>query len=278
MIPAEYVLIILSPIFFAFVAFEWWQTRKQQPVVYQWRDSVANFVLSAMHQFGEAVSLLLLMPLFLWLSQYAIWKIEFNYLNLLLLFVLQDFLYYWFHRASHRVRWLWASHVTHHSSRLMNFSTAFRQSLTYPISGMWLFWTPLIMLGFEVKLVISVVAINLGFQFFVHTRWWQHWGVAGYLFNTPSWHRVHHACNPRYIDKNFAGVLVIWDRMFGTFEPEDAAEPCRFGITDEFESVHPWTITFYEWRRMIAQWPQTTGFSAKLRLLFGPPQPKVAKE
>ena len=82
MIPAEYVLIILSPIFFAFVAFEWWQTRKQQPAVYQWRDSVANFVLSAMHQFGEAVSLLLLMPLFLWLSQYAIWKIEFNYLNL----------------------------------------------------------------------------------------------------------------------------------------------------------------------------------------------------
>lgn len=278
MIPAEYVLIVLSPIFFAFVVVEWWQTRQQQPAVYAWRDSLANFILSALHQGAEAIALLLLLPLFLWLSQFAILRIEFSLPSLVLLVVLQDFLYYWFHRMSHRVRWLWASHVTHHSSRYMNFSTAFRQSLTYPISGMWLFWTPLILIGFDVHLIIAVVAINLGFQFFVHTRWWRHWGVLGYVFNTPSWHRVHHACNARYIDKNFAGLLVIWDRLFGTFEPEHAEEPCRFGITDDFESVHPLTITFYEWRRMLAQWPQTQGFSAKLRLLFGPPQPKVAEK
>ena len=105
----------------------------------------ANLVLAAMHQAGDAVSLLLLLPFFYWLSSYAIFDLPFNTLNLLLLFVLQDFLYYWFHRASHSIRWLWASHVVHHSSRLMNFSTAFRQSLTYPISGMWLFWTPLVL-------------------------------------------------------------------------------------------------------------------------------------
>ncbi len=275
MIPAEYVLLILSPIFFGFVALEWWLTRGT--ATYQWRDSLANFVLSALHQLGEAISLLLLLPLFFWLHQYAVWEIPFSALNLLLLFVLQDFLYYWFHRASHGIRWLWSSHVTHHSSRLMNFSTAFRQSLTYPISGMWLFWTPLILMGFDVELVIAVVAINLGFQFFVHTRWWRHWGFLGLIFNTPSWHRVHHACNSKYIDKNFAGVLIVWDRLFGTFVAEDENEPCRYGITDDFESTNPLTITFYEWRRMWQEWPQAKGVSAKFHLLFGPPKPKVAK-
>ncbi len=275
MIPAEYVLLILSPIFFGFVVLEWWLTRKA--AIYQWRDSLANFVLSGLHQFGEAISLLLLIPFFYWLAQFALWDIPINALNVLVLFVLQDFLYYWFHRASHRIRWLWASHVTHHSSRLMNFSTAFRQSLTYPISGMWLFWTPLILMGFEVELVIAVVAINLGFQFFVHTKWWRHWGFLGLIFNTPSWHRVHHACNAQYIDKNFAGVLIIWDRLFGTFVPEDDNEPCRYGITDDFESTNPVTITFYEWRRMWQEWPQAKGVLAKFHLLFGPPKPKVAK-
>jgi hypothetical protein len=176
------------------------------------------------------------------------------------------------------VRWLWASHVVHHSSRLMNFSTAFRQSLTYPLSGMWLFWTPLVLLGFDVKLVLAVVAINLAFQFFVHTRWGKHWGALGWVLNTPSWHRVHHACNSVYIDKNFAGVLVVWDRIFGTFEPEHADIPCEYGITDDFESVNPLTITFYEWRRIWTDWRQSRGLSAQLTALFGPPKPQLKAE
>lgn len=274
-IPVELILILASPVFFIFIAYEWYQSERMQQHIYQWRDSLANLVLAAMHQAGDAVSLLLLLPFFYWLSSYAIFDLPFNTLNLFILFVLQDFLYYWFHRASHRIRWLWASHVVHHSSRLMNFSTAFRQSLTYPISGMWLFWTPLVLLGFDVKLVLAVVAINLAFQFFVHTRWGKHWGPLGLIFNTPSWHRVHHACNPVYIDKNFAGVLVIWDRLFGSFEPEHADIPCEYGITDNFESVNPWTITFYEWRRIWADFCQNRGVMAKLRALFGAPKPRL---
>ena len=211
MVPVEVILILLSPVFFLFIAYEWYQSARAQTGIYQWRDTLANFALAAMHQAGDALSLLLLLPLFFWLQQYAWLDLQFNALNLFILFVLQDFLYYWFHRTSHRVRWLWASHVAHHSSRLMNFSTAFRQSLTYPLSGMWLFWLPLVLLGFAPTLVLAVVAINLGFQFFVHTRAGKHWGWLGYVLNTPAWHRVHHACNDVYIDKNFAGVLVIWD-------------------------------------------------------------------
>jgi sterol desaturase/sphingolipid hydroxylase (fatty acid hydroxylase superfamily) len=278
MVPVEVILILLSPVFFLFIGFEWYQSVRRKLAIYQWRDSLANMVLAAMHQAGDALSLLLLLPLFYWLHQYAWLDLPFTAMNLLLLFVLQDFLYYWFHRASHRVRWLWASHVAHHSSRLMNFSTAFRQSLTYPLSGMWLFWLPLVLLGFDPKLVLAVVAINLGFQFFVHTRWGKHWGWLGYVLNTPAWHRVHHACNDVYIDKNFAGVLVIWDRLFGSFEPEHDAIPCRYGITEDFESVNPLTITFHEWRCMLSAARDAKGVRAKMHVLFGPPRPDTQQE
>ncbi len=278
MVPVEVILILLSPVFFLFIGYEWYQSARRKLAIYQWRDSLANMILAAMHQAGDALSLLLLLPLFYWLHQFAWLDLPFTALNLLLLFVLQDFLYYWFHRASHRVRWLWASHVAHHSSRLMNFSTAFRQSLTYPLSGMWLFWVPLVLLGFDPKLVLAVVAINLGFQFFVHTRWGKHWGWLGYVLNTPAWHRVHHACNDVYIDKNFAGVLVIWDRLFGSFEPEHDAIPCRFGITEDFESVNPLTITFHEWRRMLTAARDASGVRAKIQVLFGPPRPDPQQE
>lgn len=271
MIPVELILLGLSPIFLACIALEWWRSHTAGKNWYQWRDSIANVVLALMHQAGDALALLLLMPFFYWLAQFAWFEIPLHWSNIVLLFLLQDFLYYWFHRASHQVRWLWASHVVHHSSRLMNFSTAFRQSLTYPISGMWLFWTPLILLGFDVKLVLAVVAVNLAFQFFVHTQYGRHWGWLGLIFNTPAWHRVHHACNPMYIDKNYAGVLVIWDRCFGTFVAEQAEEPCRFGITDDFASVNPWTITWYEWRRMLTDWRQSRGLRQRCQQLLGRP-------
>ena len=152
----------------------------------------------------------------------------------------------------------------------MNFSTAFRQSLTYPISGMWLFWLPLVLLGFEVQLVLAVVAINLAFQFFVHTQSGKHWGMLGWVLNTPAWHRVHHACNPQYIDRNYAGVLVIWDRLFGTFVPEE--EVCRYGITDDFNSDNPLTITFYEWRKMLADFRHIRSIRQLFVVLFGAPK------
>jgi sterol desaturase/sphingolipid hydroxylase (fatty acid hydroxylase superfamily) len=274
MLPVELILLALSPVFIGFIAWEWWHSRQQNQTIYRWQDTLANAVLALMHQGSDMIALLLLMPFFLWLHQFSVFAIELNVATVALAFLLQDFLYYWFHRASHHVRWLWASHVAHHSSRLMNFSTAFRQSLTYPISGMWLFWTPMIWLGFSPTLVFAVVALNLAFQFFVHTQAVKKLGVLEWLFNTPSHHRVHHACNPMYIDKNFAGVLIIWDRLFGTYVKEQDSEPCRFGITDDFESDNPLTITFYEWRRMLKDSKNVQSVSQLLRLLFGAPSRK----
>jgi sterol desaturase/sphingolipid hydroxylase (fatty acid hydroxylase superfamily) len=248
--PVEIILLLLSPVFLICVLLEWRFSVLRQQNWYHWRDTAANAVLALLHQGADMLALLLLMPFFYWLHQFRILSIELNALNLLLAFILQDFLYYWFHRGSHHIRWLWASHVAHHSSRLMNFSTAFRQSLTYPLSGMWVFWLPMILIGYEPILVFAVVALNLAFQFFVHTQAISKLGPIEYIFNTPSHHRVHHACNALYIDRNFAGVLIIWDKLFGTFVAEQANEPCRYGITDNFNSTNPVTITFYEWRRM----------------------------
>lgn len=191
-------------------------------------------------------------------------------MSFIALMVLQDFCYYWFHRASHRVRWMWAAHVVHHSSERMNFSTAFRQSLMYPVAGMWLFWLPLVIIGFEPQWITLVVLFNLGLQFFVHTQWVKSLGPLEYVFNTPSHHRVHHGVNARYIDKNYAGVLIIWDKLFGTFEPE--IETVRFGISKPVNSFNPLVVTFAEWRDL---WQDATQpgltLSQRLKILLSPP-------
>ncbi len=271
MIPVELILLALSPLFIGFIAWEWWRSVTTDTGRYRWQDTLTNAVLALLHQGSDMLALLLLMPFFLWLHQFRLFEIELGAGSVALAFLLQDFLYYWFHRASHHIRWLWASHVAHHSSRLMNFSTALRQSLTYPLSGMWLFWTPMILLGFAPSVVFAVVALNLAFQFFVHTQAVKKLGVLEWLFNTPSHHRVHHACNPVYIDKNFGGVLIIWDRLFGTFVQEHDDEPCRYGITDDFNSDNPLSITFYEWRRMWHECRQLSSARQLAQVLFGAP-------
>ena len=146
-------------------------------------------------------------------------------------FLLDDLAYYWYHRSAHRIRWMWAEHVAHHSSQHYNLSTALRQSWGGFLTPGFLFSGPLILIGFPVPMIAFVHGFNLIYQFWIHTEAVDRlpaWFEA--VMNTPSHHRAHHATNPRYLDSNYAGVLIIWDRMFGTFVPEDAAEPPRYGI------------------------------------------------
>jgi sterol desaturase/sphingolipid hydroxylase (fatty acid hydroxylase superfamily) len=215
---------------------------------------------------------LVVIGLYWWLYQYRIFQFDTSAWSIAALFLAQDFFYYFFHRASHRIRWLWASHVTHHSSERLNFSTAFRQSLTYPISGMWVFWLPLAWLGFTPTHIVAVVAINLGFQFFVHTEAVGKLGWLEQVFNTPSHHRVHHARNPKYIDRNYAGVLIIWDKLFGSFVEEDAAVPCEYGIVKPVRTHNPVTLTFHEWIAMFRDAARPQSLGARLKQLFGPPE------
>ncbi|WP_295893457.1 sterol desaturase family protein [uncultured Vibrio sp.] len=270
----EWLLVVLAPLFVLCMVAEYWfgQRSKRLPdnSAYHLNEVLCNFSLAAMHQLSDLLTGFFIAKLYLWAFGWKWFDIETSVTSVLSLIVLQDFFYYWFHRASHRVRWMWAAHVVHHSSERMNFSTAFRQSLMYPLAGMWLFWLPLVIIGFDPKLVMFVVLLNLGLQFFVHTQAIRTLGPLEYLFNTPSHHRVHHGVNKQYIDKNYAGVLIIWDKFFGTFEPEK--ETVRYGISNPVNSYNPLTVTFIEWKNMwrAAQQP-TLSIPQRIRLLFSPP-------
>ncbi|HCK0614345.1 sterol desaturase family protein [Vibrio parahaemolyticus] len=270
----ELLLMALAPIFFLCIAAEYGlgQRRGKLPdsAQYYLPEVACNFVLAGLHQAADIFTGLLIAHFYLWMFDWRLFDIEMSVSAFLLLMLLQDFFYYRFHRASHRIRWMWAAHVVHHSSERMNFSTAFRQSLMYPLAGMWLFWLPLVIIGFDPKWVVFVVLLNLGLQFFVHTQSIRSLGPLEWVFNTPSHHRVHHGINRQYIDKNYAGVFIIWDRMFGTFEPE--IETVRYGISKPVNSFNPIKVTFAEWKDMFneVRRPNLT-WQQRWRCLFAPP-------
>jgi sterol desaturase/sphingolipid hydroxylase (fatty acid hydroxylase superfamily) len=268
----RWILLGMAPVFLALIAWEAWYWRSRRPGMYSLADTLSNAGLALMHQATDGVAWVLVIGTYYAVYRHRVFDLSASAWTIAALFVAQDLFYYGFHRASHRVRWLWASHVTHHSSERLNLSTAFRQSLTYPVSGMWVFWLPLAWLGFDPRHIIAVVAINLAFQFFVHTQAIGKLGWMEHVFNTPSIHRVHHARNPEYIDRNYAGVLVIWDRMFGTYVEEDPAVPCEYGIVGQVHGHNPLHLTFHEWIAMFRDAARAGSLREWARQLAGPPE------
>jgi sterol desaturase/sphingolipid hydroxylase (fatty acid hydroxylase superfamily) len=186
----------------------------------------------------------------------------------LLLFFLDDFVYYWFHRANHEVRLFWAGHVPHHSSEKLNFGTALRQGVGERLHK-YLFWIPLPLLGFDPLMIFTVIAINLIYQFWVHTELVMKLpAFIEYVFNTPSHHRVHHAANIRYLDRNHAGVLIIWDRMFGTFSEESADELPRYGLTKNINTYNPIYVAGGEYANLWGDVRKADRLWDKLRYIF----------
>lgn len=187
-----------------------------------------------------------------------------------LLFFADDFSYYWFHRTAHTCRFLWASHVVHHSSRRYNLSTALRQTWTGNLTGSFVFWLWLPLVGFHPVMVMTMQAVSLIYQFWIHTE------AIGrlprpveWLFNTPSHHRVHHASDVKYLDKNHAGVLIVWDRLFGTFQAEE--ERPTYGLTTNIDTYNPFRIAFHEWADIARDVRRAPSWRARLGYLFGPP-------
>lgn len=182
-----------------------------------------------------------------------------------------EFAYYWHHRWSHLVRWVWCTHAVHHSAQEMTFPAAIRLSWTGALSGGWLVFAPLVVLGFSPLMIAALLSANLAFQFFLHTEAVGKLGPLEWVFNTPSHHRVHHACNGDYLDKNFGGVLIIFDRMFGTFAEERADMPLRYGLTTGFNARNPVWIVLHEWAAMVSDARQARSLQALWRALFGRP-------
>ncbi len=185
-----------------------------------------------------------------------------------LLFLLDDFIYYCFHRANHEVRFMWAGHVNHHSSQYMNYGTALRQGVGERVYK-YFFWLPLPLLGFEPAMVITMMSISLLYQFWIHTRAiGKLHPLLEFVFNTPSHHRVHHASNIRYLDCNHGGTLIIWDRLCGTFSEELDREPVVYGLTHNIETFNPLQIVAYEYRQMLQDVRSAAQWRDKLRYLL----------
>ena len=179
------------------------------------------------------------------LYRYRIFEVPAGPWGWLLTFIVIDFVFYGYHRASHRMRFLWCAHVVHHSSEHMNLGTALRQSPTGPFTKVLFYW-PLPLLGFDPFVIASAGALATLYGFWTHTKVVKKlWAPLEWLFVTPSHHRAHHGSNPEYIDKNYGNFLIIWDRLFGTFEPE--AAPVQYGLTKNIGTYNPLRIAFTEW-------------------------------
>lgn len=260
------------PGFVALVLIEMIAVKLTHPQRYEPRDTLTSLGLGL----GSVVSgvifggLLGGFALAVW--QYRLFDIGWQWYWFVIAFVADDFFYYLVHRAGHRIRWLWASHVIHHSSQHYNLSTALRQTWTGFFSLGFLFRLPLFLIGFPPAMVFFLAGINLIYQFWIHTevidrmpRWFEA------VMNTPSHHRAHHAINPRYLDSNYAGVFIIWDKMFGSFVAERDDDRPHYGIVKQLGSFNLLWAAFHEWIGIAKDVWAAPGLRAKIGYIVMPP-------
>ena len=237
------------PLFVLLIAAELlWAKRAGRLTAYETRDTAVSLGLGLGSVVAGALAAPVVLAIMAQVHQATPLRIGWAWWAWLLCFVADDLAYYWLHRAGHRVRWFWASHVNHHSSQHYNLSTALRQTWTGFFALSFAFRLPLVMVGFAPEMVLTCAGLNLVYQFWIHTEAigrMPSWFEA--VFNTPSHHRVHHATNARYLDRNYAGTFIVWDRLFGTFEPEQEGETIRYGIVRQLGGFNLLHAAFHEW-------------------------------
>jgi sterol desaturase/sphingolipid hydroxylase (fatty acid hydroxylase superfamily) len=247
---------------------------------YDWWAFAASIGDSLGRRLTDAVStslgLAFAIPLLAWIHDHRLFTIPMDmWWAFALLFVGEEFCYYWYHRSAHRVRWFWATHAVHHSPNQLTLATALRLGWTGKITGTALFFSPLVWLGFSPLAVALAAAANLLYQFWLHTTWIPKLGVFEWVFNTPSNHRVHHGSNPEYLDCNYGGVLMVFDRLFGTYVEERADVPPRYGLTTPLLTRNPIRIAFHEWINLARDLRDAHSAGDVWRALFAPPRART---
>jgi len=258
------------PFFIITVIIEIILTVKIRLEEYEFKDAATSIAMGLGNVILGLISKSLVLTVFLFFYKFRLFTIPFAWWSWILVLFAEDFCYYWFHRTSHENRLFWASHVVHHSSLKYNLSTALRQTWSGSFYS-FIFWIPLILLGFHPVMVLVQISVSLLYQYWIHTELIHklpNWFEA--VFNTPSHHRVHHATNPQYLDRNHAGIFIIWDRLFGTFEPE--VEKPVYGLVKNINTYNPVKIAFNEWIQMFKDaFASKTSFSNRLKYLVKPP-------
>ncbi len=269
--PEEVTVNIITyaiPGFVALILLEVVVSAYQKVEAYELKDTAASLSMGIgnvlVNILGKAFQFALLTLVY----QYRLFDLEWSWLVALALFVGEDFCYYWFHRIGHESRVFWAAHVNHHSSERYNLSTALRQSWTTPFTTLC-FWWPLALIGFRPEWIIVAQSMSLLYQFWIHTELINRLGPLEWIFNTPSHHRVHHASDLEYLDANYGGVLIVWDRLFGSFIAEE--ERPTYGLIHNIETFNPVRIAFHEWGSMFTDLTRTDSWRARFMYVFGPP-------
>ena len=263
-----------APVFLALIALEVFLSARRRARGaaegmrgYARRDSWASISMGLGSLVVGVATKWLWFGLYTWAFQFRLFDLGTGPLVFAAALLGDDFFYYWYHRLHHEVRFMWAGHVVHHSSRHFNLSTALRQPWTTFMGP--LFYLPLPLLGFDPLLLVTVHSVNLLYQFWIHTELIGRLGPLEWIFNTPSHHRVHHGRNVRYLDRNHGGILILWDRLFGTFEPE--REAVDYGLTKNLTSFSPWEIFVHEWRAMWRDSQSAATWGDALRVWLLPP-------
>ena len=236
----RYVALAL-PLFFFAVTLEALISARQMRKLYALKDFIMSMMMLVFSSLVDLLPKLFAFITFAYLHEISPLRdlVQRQWWVWVLLFFLDDFIYYWFHRANHEVRLLWAGHVPHHSSEKLNFGTALRQGVGERLHK-YFFWIPLPLLGFDPLMIFTAISLNLIYQFWVHTELVKKLpGIFEFFFNTPSHHRVHHGSNVIYLDRNHGGVLIIWDRIFGTFSEEISSVPVEYGLTNNVKTYNP---------------------------------------
>lgn len=242
--------------------------RPADVVGYELRDTFASLAMGVGSLIVGVAVAFLRVPFFAWLYEHRFVDLSVFWWSPALLLLAEDLCYYWFHRLHHEVRVLWAAHVAHHSSQHYNLSTALRQPWATAITGP-IFWAPLPLLGFSPLMILVAQSISLIYQFWLHTEAVGKLGPLEWIFNTPSHHRVHHGTNPEYLDKNHGGILILWDRLFGTFAPEE--KRVVYGLTTNIKSFSPLHIFSHELRAMMRDIADSTSLRDVARAVLGRP-------
>jgi sterol desaturase/sphingolipid hydroxylase (fatty acid hydroxylase superfamily) len=236
------------------------------------KETAATFGVAVGRNFVRFLEAGLLAAPFIFLYQHRLFSFDQSSPWMLaVLFVAVEFLYYWQHRAFHRVRWFWASHAVHHSPTRMNFTAAIRLGWTSNLSGAFLFYLPLAWIGFHPLAIAAMLGLNLVYQFFIHTELVRSLGPLEWVLNTPAHHRVHHASNETCLDRNYGGALIVFDRLFGTFAAAPQGEPLRYGLVGKTVTLNPLQIALGEWGAMLRDVWDVRGGARGIRLMFGPP-------
>ena len=257
------------PVFLVLMLFEYLALKKRNLHVYS--DSVTSGSMGAGLLVSEALFKVYTLGVYIWLwDSFRIFDFETtSVVTWIVFFFGVDFCYYWFHRIAHERNILWGAHEGHHQGEEFNYTTAIRQS-AFQYGFSWIFYLPLAILGCPPEVFLGQFVILKGYQYWIHTQGIDRVPFIEGIFSTPSSHRVHHAKNPTYIDRNYGGTMVIWDRMFGTWQPELRTEACHYGTTNAPETLSPLKLNLRHWRNLFSDTIRTKKFSDKIGLWFKP--------